>query len=74
MEQTEIPVDWSIVKCKNCGETKKRFRSGIYPNNKDQRWVDEHGKQWSGHVCASCVRERARLRKQAKTKTKPINV
>lgn len=74
MEQAnDIPVDWSLIQCKGCGQTKKRYRSGIYPNNKDQRWVDENGKQWSGHVCSCCVRERAKARKRNKNKNTVTN-
>ena len=66
-EIKEVQIEWSIVQCKHCGETKKRVMDGRYPNKKDQRWVNpETGKQWSGKVCAECVVEKARQRKRLK--------
>lgn len=59
--------DTSIVKCKNCGQTKKRILSGRYPNN-DKRWVDDSGLEWNGHTCPICHQNKVRQRKQNKKK------
>ena len=45
--------------CKRCLKLKKRIQDGLY-NKKDQRWMDEDGLLWSGKVCGSCNRERAK--------------
>lgn len=46
--------------CKVCGQLKSRIECGKYPGNKyNKRWIDENGKQWSGHTCPDCHRKRA---------------
>lgn len=62
--------EFSIIVCKLCGETKKRYIAGKYPNGKDKKYVDENGKEFSGHRCPQCHKEKAaqlkRIQKAAK--------
>ena len=54
-------VDYSIIKCKGCGELKTRYRDCKFDNKKDTRWVDENGRQFSGKMCPSCHADRVAL-------------
>jgi len=56
----------NLVKCKICKELKSKIMSGKYPNNKDVRWIDEDGSQWSGKVCPSCHRDRNKQNQKIK--------
>lgn len=70
---SEINIEeYSIVKCKECGETKKRYNAGKYPNNKDTRFVDELGKEWSGKRCPECQRARSKSNKRKKSLSKVL--
>lgn len=40
--------------CKLCNELKDRIQSGIYPDGKNKKHVDESGKLWNGSVCGVC--------------------
>ena len=62
--------DSSVLKCRHCGETKKRFLDGRYPKSVNKRWCDENGKEWSGHTCSDCHADKVKLRKQLKKKNK----
>lgn len=55
----------STIRCKECGKTCVRLLAGYYENGKDKRWVDQNGRQFSGHKCPECHAE-----KQAKNKKK----
>lgn len=44
----------NLKKCKVCNELKTRIQLGKFTNGRDKKWVDETGKQWSGHICSSC--------------------
>lgn len=46
--------EYSILQCKHCGETKKRFLDGKFPNKKDKKWRDENGRMWNGNFCPPC--------------------
>lgn len=57
--------------CKVCLKLKKRKQDGLY-NKKDKRWMDEDGLLWSGKVCGSCNRERAKeTMRKARAKNEP---
>ena len=60
----------SVIQCKDCGKTVTRYLSDKYPNGKDKRWVDEHGKQFCGHTCPGCKRDKVALLKRLKTKAR----
>lgn len=45
--------------CKVCKKLRTRKQDGLF-NKKDKRWMDEDGLLWSGKVCGSCNRERAK--------------
>jgi len=45
--------------CKRCLKLKLRKQDGLF-NLKDKRWLDEDNLMWSGKVCGSCNRERAK--------------
>jgi hypothetical protein len=64
----------SIIVCKHCGETKKRYPAGLFANGKDTRWVDENGRQWSGHTCSMCHAEKTKLKKRLNKKLKDIKI
>jgi len=40
--------------CKVCNQLKPRIQSGVYPDGKNKKHVDETGKLWNGSVCGSC--------------------
>lgn len=48
--------------CRECRVIKTRVGAGRYPNGKDTKWVDEHGKQWNGNMCPSCFKYRTRFK------------
>lgn len=52
----------SIVTCKNCKVTHKRFLSGKYPDGRNKRWVDASGREFCGSICPSCHVARVALR------------
>ncbi len=56
----------SVINCVQCGETKIRYLAGKYPDNKNKKWVDENGLEWSGHTCSICHREKSANRKRLK--------
>lgn len=56
--------DYSIITCKQCGQSKKRINSGKYSNGKDIKWLDENGKQFNGLVCPDCHRNKVKNRKR----------
>jgi hypothetical protein len=56
--------DTSIIICKGCGKECKRFLAGRYPNKKDKRYIDEHGKELNGHSCSSCHKAKVAQRKR----------
>jgi ssDNA-binding Zn-finger/Zn-ribbon topoisomerase 1 len=49
----------NIRTCKVCQLPKKRIYDGKY-NFKDNRWIDETGKQWMGRTCPECNKQRAK--------------
>lgn len=67
----DAPYD--LFQCKKCGETRKKYRAGKYPNGKDTKFVDEFGKEHSGRTCSNCHKNRAaqnyHLKKLAKEVT-----
>jgi hypothetical protein len=61
--------------CKVCRKIKVRIFSGKFDNQKDKRYTDETGKQWSGSTCPSCHAELTRKRmrkKRAKTNNSSV--
>lgn len=44
--------------CKKCGQTKRRYLAGTYPNGRDKRWMAEDGALWSGAICSICQRNK----------------
>lgn len=54
MDNSSNTKEFSIIKCKGCGEEKKRILFGRYPNSKDKRWVDDTGREFNGRMCPSC--------------------
>jgi hypothetical protein len=54
--------DYSVIVCKVCNKEHKRYFAGRYPNGKDKRWIDEHGREFSGKVCAGCHANRCAKR------------
>lgn len=57
--------------CKVCLKLKKKIQDGKY-NAKDKRWQDDDGLLWSGKVCGSCNRERAKeVMRKARAKNEP---
>jgi hypothetical protein len=57
--------------CKVCNVKKQRIFDGKYPNSRDKKWRDETGLLWSGNVCGSCNRDRAKnVMKKARSNEK----
>lgn len=56
----EVKAERSLIKCKNCGQTKVRILSGKFPDGKNNRWVDENGKLFNGKCCPACATEKAK--------------
>lgn len=52
--------------CKVCGELKTRVTSDKYPNGRDKKHVDEHGKLWSGNSCPDCHKKNVLAMKKRK--------
>ena len=57
-----VEQESSIVTCKNCKVTHKRFLSGKYPDGRNKRWVDASGREFCGSICPSCHVARVALR------------
>jgi hypothetical protein len=57
--ENDILKEENYHTCKVCLKLKKRTQDGKF-NEKDKRWMDEDGLLWSGKVCGSCNRDRAR--------------
>jgi Zn finger protein HypA/HybF involved in hydrogenase expression len=65
--------EFSIIKCKGCGQTKKRVMDGRYANTKDIRWIDpETKKQFSGHKCPTCHADDVAKRKRNRTRSNNV--
>ena len=76
MENTDLQStlnEENLCICKVCLKLKKRIQDGQY-NARDKRWKDEDNLLWSGKVCGSCNRERAKsiMRKKRSIK-KPLD-
>lgn len=68
----EALIEENLHICKRCKKLKKRISDGKF-NDRDKRWKDDEGLLWSGKVCGSCNRDRARETMQkarAKKETK----
>lgn len=57
-------MDKSI--CRKCNQIKWRSPAGQYGNQKDTKYIDENGRQWSGRTCADCHADLTRIRQRAK--------
>jgi hypothetical protein len=68
IETKPVQVEWSIMQCKGCNQTKKRFMDGRFANQKDVRWRDEDGGMWNGRNCPQCHREKVAQRKRNKSR------
>jgi len=60
--------------CKTCNKIKERISAGKFPNNKDKRYVDENGKQWTGSVCPDCLKDKSKVRSAASRAAKKVVV
>lgn len=58
----EVKAERSLIKCRECGETKVRISDGKYPDKKNTRWVDEQGRLFNGKLCPSCQTEKAKAK------------
>lgn len=58
--------DFSVIVCKSCKKECRRYFAGRYPNGKDKRWIDEHGREFSGKVCPTCHSSKCAKRVAAK--------
>lgn len=58
MEKDDKLPDIKAI-CNTCQKLKVRNPDGFFPNGRDRRFVDEHGKQWVGKSkCPDCNRNR----------------
>ena len=46
--------------CKNCLLFKPRIRAGMYPDERNFRWVDANDRLWNGRLCPDCNAIRAK--------------
>jgi hypothetical protein len=51
----ETKEEINLSKCSGCQEIKTRIQDGKYPDGRNKKWVDEHGKTWVGRRCPECV-------------------
>lgn len=69
-KETINPEEYNVIQCKRCQKTMKRFYVGRYNNLKDKRYVNEEGREFSGHVCPDChayrCAQRSRLKRESK--------
>ncbi len=56
--------EYSVLRCKHCMETKKRFLDGKFPNKKDKVWRDQDGRMWNGATCPPCHAAKVAQRKR----------
>jgi hypothetical protein len=54
--------DSDLSKCRKCGKIKVRKFVGYFPDGKNKKFVDEHGKQYRGRACPDCVRLEVRTK------------
>lgn len=45
--------------CKVCNILKDRTESGLYPDGKNKKYIDDSGKLWNGSVCGPCNVQRS---------------
>jgi predicted nucleic-acid-binding Zn-ribbon protein len=61
---------YSVIICKHCHRTLKRYAVGFDTDGKHRKWVDENGKRFNGLTCPRCLAIQLRLigkkRKDAK--------
>lgn len=55
----------NITTCRVCNNLKQRIQDGMF-DERNKRWVDEHGDQWVGLKCPDCVREYNKNRQRNK--------
>jgi len=66
--------DYSVIMCKSCNKACKRYFAGRHPNGKDKRWIDEHGREFSGKMCPTCHADKCAKRVAAKRKLSKKNL
>lgn len=72
LETKEPAVEYSIIVCKGCNQTKKRVMDGRFNNKKDVRWRDENGGMFNGANCPDCHRAKVAQRKRNKSRTASV--
>lgn len=55
-----------VSKCRKCGKLEIRRQDGYFPDNRNKRFVNSEGKQWSGRACPDCVLKRVRTQVKEK--------
>lgn len=63
-------TDQDLRYCKKCEKLKLRIRSGMYPDGRNYRYLDEQGKEWNGSYCGVCNVERSRENMRKKREKK----
>lgn len=53
------------ITCKYCELNKVAYCLGLYPNNKDKKFVDSDGRQFNGKTCPNCQVLRMKLRQRS---------
>lgn len=53
-------MEVSVIKCKECGELKKRHLDGTY-DGINKRWRDEEGRVFNGKLCPECHQFRSKV-------------
>lgn len=65
--------EYSDILCRKCGEMKRRYQAGTFPNGKDKRWVDSSGFQFNGKLCPQCNLSRVNLDNRIKRESRKFN-
>ena len=56
--------------CKVCQQSKMRIFDGLFPDGKNNIWIDESNRQWVGRTCPSCHLEKMKLHMKDKRSRK----
>ncbi len=58
----ESKTELNLSKCSVCQEIKPRILIGKYPDNRNKKYADEHGKLYVGRKCPDCVKSAMKQR------------
>jgi hypothetical protein len=62
-------METNLRACKKCNVLKQRIEVGKF-DARNKKFIDEHGKLWSGSYCPPCNQERVKLAMRIKRNVK----